>query len=61
MARRPNYRMERNQRSQAKQAKREAKLKAKEEITAQRKAAAEPSDETEQAPGTLAETGPESR
>ncbi|MBI3517509.1 MAG: hypothetical protein HY060_26045 [Proteobacteria bacterium] len=44
MARRPNYRMERNQRSQAKQAKREAKLRAQEEITAQRKAAAEAAD-----------------
>ena len=50
MPRRPNYRLERNQRAQAKQARRDAKLKARQEVTAQRKAAEEAPAEPEKAP-----------
>jgi hypothetical protein len=48
MARRPNYAHERRERDRAKQAKREAKLRERQELSAQRKAAAEPTDEVEQ-------------
>ena len=46
MARRPNYAHERSERNRAKQAKRDAKLKERQEASAARKAAAtdEPSD-----------------
>jgi len=39
MARRPNFSLKRTERNRTKQAKREAKLRQQEEITAQRKAA----------------------
>lgn len=41
MARRPNYSQERNERNRAKQAKRDAKLKQRQDAAAERKAAAE--------------------
>jgi hypothetical protein len=46
MARRPNYAHERSERNRAKQAKRDAKLKERQEASAARKAATEdtPSD-----------------
>ena len=40
MARRPNYAHERSERNRAKQAKRDAKLKQRQEASAERKAAA---------------------
>jgi hypothetical protein len=46
MARRPNYAHERNERNRAKQAKREAKLKQRQEATAERKAATEGTGDT---------------
>ena len=45
MARRPNYAHERNERNRAKQAKREAKLKQRQEASAERKAATEGTDD----------------
>jgi hypothetical protein len=41
MARRPNYAQQRFERNRAKQAKREEKLRQQQELTAQRKAAAQ--------------------
>ena len=42
MPRRPNYNMERAERNRAKQAKRDEKLRQRQEATAQRKAASQP-------------------
>jgi len=45
MPRRPNYNLERAERNRAKQAKRDEKLRQRQEATAQRKAAAQPEGE----------------
>ncbi len=45
MPRRPNYSLERTQRNRAKQAKREAKLRERQELSAQRKAATQPPED----------------
>lgn len=46
MARRPNYAQERNERNRAKQAKRDAKLKQRQEASAERKASTDASGDT---------------
>lgn len=55
MARRPNYAQERNERNRAKQAKRDAKLKQRQDAAAERKAASEGGSE---APPQADEEGP---
>jgi hypothetical protein len=50
MARRPNYSLNRNERNRAKQAKRDAKLRQRQEIAAERKVAVQSAESPVKAP-----------